>query len=156
MFMNLGAFAIIAFLRNTMRTEEIADLSGLIRKSPGIVICFAAILFSLVGIPPLAGFVGKFAVFGAVADSYRVTGHVYLVLLLVVGGLNTAISLFYYLRVVKVMSMDPEPENALPAQIPMVSLQGAFVFAVTVPVLLLIVNWDMLNTWSQAATRQLF
>ncbi|MGB6043785.1 MAG: NADH-quinone oxidoreductase subunit N, partial [Pirellulales bacterium] len=56
-FMNLGAFAIVAFLRNTMFSEEIDDYRGLVRSSPGVVVCFSAILFSLVGLPPLAGFI---------------------------------------------------------------------------------------------------
>ena len=61
--MNLGAFAIVAFLRNAMRSEEIADYAGLIRRSPVVVVCFSMILFSLVGLPPLAGFVGKLLIF---------------------------------------------------------------------------------------------
>ena len=68
---------------------------------------FALILFSLVGLPPLAGFLGKFAIFASLADGWKQTGNVYLLVLLVLGGLNTAISLFYYLRVVKVMTIDP-------------------------------------------------
>ena len=61
--MNLGAFAIVAFLRNTLRSEEIADYAGLIRRSPVLVICFATMLISLIGLPPLAGFSAKFLAF---------------------------------------------------------------------------------------------
>ena len=59
-FMNLGAFAIIAFLRNAMGTEEIADYAGLIRLAPVTSVAFTAILVSLIGIPPMVGFIGKF------------------------------------------------------------------------------------------------
>ena len=59
LFMNLGAFAIVALLRNAIRSEEIADYAGLVRTSPGIAICLGTLLFSLVGMPPLAGFAGK-------------------------------------------------------------------------------------------------
>ena len=156
LFMNLGAFAIIAYLRNTLHTEEISDYAGLIRKAPGVVICLGAILFSLIGIPPLAGFVAKFAIFASLADSYRLTGHAYLIALLVVGGVNTVISLFYYLRVIKVMTIDPEPQDALPGQTTLLSLQGAYIVVITIPVLLLIINWDTLNSWTQAATQQMF
>ena len=63
LFMNLGAFAVVAFLRNAIGSEEIADYAGLIRRSPGLTVCMAIILFSLVGLPPLAGFAAKFAIF---------------------------------------------------------------------------------------------
>ena len=155
--MNLGAFAIVAFLRNSLQSEEIADYGGLIRRSPGIVICFAIILFSLVGIPPLVGFIGKFAIFASLAEGYRITGHSYLLLLLIVGGINTAISLFYYLRVVKVMTIESEPETVDPERrLSLLSRPGVFVVAVTLPLFLLFVNWNVLNEWTLAAARNLF
>ena len=70
-FMNLGAFAIVAFLRNTIGSEEIADYSGLIRSAPITSIAFTAILVSLIGIPPLAGFIGKFAIFSALVAGQK-------------------------------------------------------------------------------------
>ena len=60
-FMNLGAFAIVAFLRGAIGSEEIADYAGLIRSVPVVAVALVAILVSLIGIPPLAGFIGKFA-----------------------------------------------------------------------------------------------
>ncbi len=71
LFMNLGAFAIVAFLRNTLRSEQIADYAGLLRSAPGVTLCFGAILFSLVGLPPLAGFSGKYAIFWSLVDGIR-------------------------------------------------------------------------------------
>jgi NADH-quinone oxidoreductase subunit N len=149
LFMNLGAFAFVAFLRNEIRSEEIADYAGLVRRAPGAVICFSAILFSLIGVPPLAGFIGKFAAFASLADAK-------LWALLVIGGLNTALSLFYYLRVVKVMTIDPEPEDRLPVRLPWYSAPGGYLILVTLPVLFLIVYWDGLNRWALAATANLF
>src|SRR4029078_9607721 len=110
LFMNLAAFAVIAFLRNAMRSEELPDYAGLIRRSPLTVVCLGIALFSLIGLPPLAGFIGKFAAFAALVDGFQKVEAAglpgfYLLLLLVVGGLNTAISLFYYLRVVKIMKI---------------------------------------------------
>ena len=64
-FMNLGAFAIVAFLRNAIGSEEIADYAGLIRRAPITVICFSVILFSLIGMPPFSGFIGKLLVFAS-------------------------------------------------------------------------------------------
>jgi len=155
LFMNLGAFAVVAFLRNAMRSEEIADCGGLIRRCPGIVICFSMILFALVGLPPLSGFIGKFAIFASLVEGYQQTDQLYLLVLLIVGGVNTAISLFYYLRVVKVMTMDPEPDSRGPFSLPLVSLRGMYLFAITVPTLVLITCWDFLNEFALDAAKQL-
>jgi NADH-quinone oxidoreductase subunit N len=156
LFMNLGAFAIIAFLRNTLRSEEIADYAGLVRRSPGVVICFATIMFSLIGLPPLAGFVAKFLVFSSLVDAMSVNvGGSTMLTLLVIGGLNTVVSLFYYVRVVKVMTLDPEPEHRPPAQFSMVSLPGAFIAAMTVPVVALGIWWNGVNEILRAATERL-
>jgi NADH-quinone oxidoreductase subunit N len=155
LFMNLGAFAIVAFFRNAFRSEEIADYAGLIRRSPGMVICFAAILFSLVGLPPLSGFIGKFAVFAALMDGFRLTGETYLLVVLLAGGLNTAISLFYYLRVVKVMTMEPESATRLPFSLPMLSAAGIFTLAITLPTGFLILWWNWINESALGAARHL-
>lgn len=160
LFMNLGAFAVVAFLRNAMRSEDIADYAGLIRRCPMTVICFAAILFSLIGLPPLAGFYGKFAIFSSLADGYSLlkgSGQgFYLLLLLVFGGINTAISLFYYLRVVKVMTIDPEPRDRPPFAYSDVSLAGAFLWLITLPTLALMIYPAALNALATAAAEHLF
>jgi len=155
LFMNLGAFSVVAFLRNAMGSEQIDDYAGLFRQCPGVVICFAIILFSLLGIPPLAGFVGKFAVFAALAKGYLATGQGHLLLLLIAGGVNTAISLFYYVRVVKVMTMDPEPETRGPVRLPLESLPGFYLVAVTLPTVILFFAWDFLNQFALRAAQQL-
>ena len=159
LFMNLGAFAIVAFFRNAMRTEEIADYAGLIRRCPLTVICFGVILFSLVGLPPLSGFIGKFAVFAALVDGYQVSvaaGHPagFLIALLVIGGINTAISLFYYLRIVKVMTMEEEPADRPPVEYPG-WFQTGFVFLLTLPTAFLIIDWQGLSEWATAAAQYL-
>jgi NADH-quinone oxidoreductase subunit N len=155
LFMNLGAFAIVAFLRNTLRSEEIADYAGLIRSSPGLAICFATILFSLVGIPPLAGFAGKFVIFSALVDGMQTDARGMMIALLVIGGLNTAVSLFFYLRVVKVMTFEPEPKTRPPFSFPLVSFPGAYVVAISLPVLLLGIWWNDLYVWAHRAASQL-
>ena len=156
LLMNLGAFAVIAFFRNSLQSEEIADYSGIVKRSPIITVAFALILFSLVGLPPLAGFFGKFAIFAALADSWRVTGHVYLLWLLVIGGINTAISLFYYLRVVKVMTIDPERDGAPVPLAPISFLAGTYVLILTIPVVTLLIYINRVNEWTQDAAKQLF
>ena len=82
LFMNLAAFAVVAFLRNATGSEEIADYAGLVRRSPGLTVCMAIVMFSLVGLPPLAGFPAKMTVFISLIDAK-------LWVLLFIGALNT-------------------------------------------------------------------
>jgi NADH-quinone oxidoreductase subunit N len=139
-----------------MRSEEISDYARLLRRCPGVAICFAIILLSLIGLPPLAGFLGKFAVFAAVADGFKVTNQPYLMALLVGGGLNTAVSLFYYLRIVKLMTMDPEPEGRAAFSLPITSPAGLYLCVLTIPTVVLIIFWDPLNRMAISAAANLF
>lgn len=147
LFMNLGAFAVVAFLRNQLHSEEIADYAGLIRRAPVLVICFSLLLFSLIGLPPLAGFAAKFIVFLSLVNAR-------LWLLFVIAGLNTAISLFYYVRVVRAMTIDPEPANSVPITMPLIP--STFVAALTVPILVLGVWFDDFSHLAQLAAASLF
>ena len=142
-FMNLGAFCIVALLRNQLRSEEIAAYAGLVRTSPGIVIATAVMLVSLIGLPPLAGFTAKFLVFCSLYEAVWAGAERPLMLvLLVVGGLNTVLSLFYYLRVLKVMTFDPPPLDRAAEPLSLVSLSGAVVTALAVPVVVLGLFWS--------------
>jgi NADH-quinone oxidoreductase subunit N len=153
-FMNLAAFAIVAVLRNRLRSEEIASYAGLVRSSPGIVVLAGIVLVSLVGLPPLAGFVGKFLVFSSMVEAIAAGAERPLLLaLLVVGGINTVISLFYYLKVLKVMTFDPPPEDRATEQVGLVSLPGAVVTALAVPVVVFGVFWSGLYALSEIAGR---
>ena len=160
LFLNLAAFAVVAFLRNAMRSEDLTDYAGLIRRSPLTVICFALTLFGLIGLPPLSGFIGKFAIFAALVEGWQAVEGAgqpgfYLLLLLLVGGVNTAVCLFYYLRVAKVMTIDEEPRDRPPFAFSDVSLGGAFLWVITLPTALLIVSWNWLSDVTLAAARNL-
>ena len=152
LFMNLGAFAIVAVLRNRLRSEQIDAYAGLVRTSPGMVVAAAVVLVSLVGLPPLAGFVAKFLVFSSLAQAVTAGAHRPLMLmLLVVGGFNTVLSLFYYLRVLKVMTFDPPPADRPSGEVSLVSLPGAVVTGLVVPVVLLGLFWSGLYACAQLA-----
>jgi NADH-quinone oxidoreductase subunit N len=152
LFMNLAAFAIVALLRNRLRSEEIAAYAGLVRTSPGIVVATTVVLVSLIGLPPLAGFVSKFLVFSSLAEAIQAGAEKPLMLvLLVVGGVNTVISLFYYLRVLKVMTFDPPPSDRVGEALPLVSLSGGVVTALAVPVVILGLFWSGLYAAAQLA-----
>src|SRR6201988_4412202 len=104
--MTLGSFAIIlAMKRNGLAVEEIKDFAGLSRTNPLIAFFFAMLLFSLAGVPPLAGFFGKWYVFVAAIKANLFT-------LAVIGVLTSVVGTFYYLSIVKVMYFD-EPVGKL-------------------------------------------
>ena len=116
--MTLGAFAcILAMKTEKGRVEDIADLSGLSRTSPMMAFMLAMILFSLIGIPPLAGFFGKFYVFAAAIQAK-------LYPLAVIGILTSVVAAFYYLRVIKVMYLDEPRAAFLPAAIEVRAVLG--------------------------------
>ena len=139
-------------LRNKLRSEEISSYAGLVYSSPGIVIAMAVVLVSLIGLPPLAGFIAKFLVFSSLVEAITASAERPLMLvLLVVGGLNTVISLFYYLRVLKVMTFDPPPSDLVGESVSLVSLPGAVVAALVVPVVVLGLFWSGLYACAQLA-----
>ncbi|MBT7729802.1 MAG: NADH-quinone oxidoreductase subunit N [Planctomycetaceae bacterium] len=143
LFMNLGAFGIVAFLRNRLKSEEISAYAGLIRVNPGVVVAMAVVLVSLIGLPPLAGFVAKFLVFSSLVDAITTGAESPLMLsLLAIGGLNTVISLFYYLRVLKVMTFDPVPEDHVLEPFSFVSISGAMITGLVIPVVVFGVFWS--------------
>ncbi len=148
LFMNFGAFAIVAFVRNARGSELIADYAGMIRRSSAVAVSMAIILFSLVGLPPLAGFSAKFAAFATLLDAK-------MYLLLIIGGLNTVVSLFYYLRVVKVMMLEAEPEEQPALDIPLFSIPGIYAVVLAGAMLLIFVRWEGLWTTGQVAGRAL-
>lgn len=95
-FANMGAFAVITHVAQSQGSQEIEDFAGLARRSPLAAAAMTASLLSLAGIPPLAGFVGKFYLFSAVMDQ----GYTWIAY---VGFVMSMVSVYYYLSVVKVM-----------------------------------------------------
>jgi proton-translocating NADH-quinone oxidoreductase chain N len=108
LFANLGAFIVIITFSNGGGGDAIEDYAGLSQRSPALALAMLLFLLSLAGIPPLAGFVGKFYLFAAVMKE----GFLWLVL---VGVLNSIVSLYYYLQVVRQMYIiPPRTEEAVP------------------------------------------
>ena len=103
-FMSAGTWAcIIAMRRQGRSVEKIADLAGLAKTDPGLALAFAIFMFSMAGIPPLAGFFGKLYVFLAAVQSGLWT-------LAIIGVLTSVVGSYYYLRIVKVMYFDAPVE----------------------------------------------
>ena len=144
--MTLGAFAcILAMRRGTVMFENIEDLSGAARTHPVLAFCLAMMLFSLAGIPPLAGFFAKFYVFAAAIQAN-------LVALAIIGVVTSVVGAYYYIRIVKVMYFD-EPRGAFE---PM-ALGQKVILAVTSAVVLLfwVVPAPLVGA-AAAAARSLF
>ena len=150
LFMNLSAFAIIALLRNAMQSEEIKDYAGLVRSCPMIAVMMTAVLVSLIGLPPLAGFWPKLRVLQSLYEA----GGPLMIFVLVVAALNSAIALVYYLRVAKTMCIDEEPDSRGPVSLGF--LPTAYVLVVSVPVLLFGILPQGIAQWASQAASQLF
>lgn len=102
-----GAFAVVlAMKRKDQVVESISDLSGLARSQPGLALAMTLLMFSMAGIPPLAGFFGKFFVFMAAIEAQMYA-------LAVFGVVASVVSAYYYLRIIKVMYFDEPPIDAL-------------------------------------------
>jgi NADH-quinone oxidoreductase subunit N len=108
LIMNVGAFLVVAMIANYTGSEDIEDYRGLAWRGAVVpAVCFAIFLFSLTGLPPFAGFIGKFLLFAAVLKE----GGAFIVLA-VVAVVNSAVSHYYYAKVVKVMFLDtPHPSD---------------------------------------------
>ena len=103
--MNLGLFSCLLMMkRNNVYFEQIDDLSGLSKNHPLLSLSLLIILFSLAGIPPLAGFFAKFYIFKSVLEQS-------MFFLAIVGLLSTVVAAFYYLRLIKIMYFDKEKEK---------------------------------------------
>jgi NADH-quinone oxidoreductase subunit N len=129
LFMNLGAFLVVGAVGRISGSESIFEYRGLSARAPFAAFAFAIFLFSLTGLPPLAGFVGKFHLFKALIDR----GGTWQIGLAVVGVLNSAISLYYYARIVKAMYLDrPTTEERIEMPASYNVLMGLLMAAVVV------------------------
>ena len=111
--MNIGAFGAVILARTADgESLMISDYAGLGFKKPLIGMLMSLMLLSLAGFPPFAGFVGKFYIFKSAVEAGVEAENNWLIWLVIVGAINTAISAFYYLRVIVTMYMR-EPEDEL-------------------------------------------
>jgi NADH-quinone oxidoreductase subunit N len=142
--MNVGAFLVVIAVSRVTGGEEISDFRGLGRQAPIAALSLTVFLFSLTGIPPFAGFAGKYLVFAAVVQK----GGFWNVLLAVIGVINSAVSLFYYARIIKAMFLEDAPVER---PVPVPALYTGVLIALAVPVLFLGVYWAPLVSWAAAA-----
>jgi NADH-quinone oxidoreductase subunit N len=159
LFMNLGAFAVVAFLRNLTGSEDLVSFRGLIHRAPVLVVTLGIFLLSLLGIPPLAGFAAKFQIFSVLFESGRLYADLKqpglsftMYALLVIGGVNTVISALYYLKVMKVMVLEKpleEVEGRPSAPLPVPYQPALYALLLSAVILVVGILWGPLDTASR-------
>ena len=132
LFMNLGAFAVIYMVSSKLGSEEIAAYKGLGYRDPYSAVALAIFLFSLTGLPPLAGFIGKFYLFAAVVNA-----HWYW--LAIIGVLNSVVSLYYYAYVVRMMFLQKADDTS---EIPENLYNRILLAVLVIPTLVFGVYWN--------------
>ncbi len=143
MFMNFGAFLVVDMVDRNYGGDGIKWFRGLGKNSPMPALVLAICLFSLTGIPPLAGFIGKFYLLAAL-----VKGKMFILPLFAIA--NTAVSLFYYVRIVRDMFLyDPEGDVAVQGAVPprFGALSGTLAVVTVIPTIVLGIFWNQLAQW---------
>jgi NADH-quinone oxidoreductase subunit N len=144
--MNLGAFLVVIVVAQATGSESIDAYRGLGRRNPLAALSFAVFLFSLTGLPPFAGFTGKWYLFVAVLQNYAMPGGGWYAALAVIGALNSAVSLYYYMRIARAMFLEaPVGEFTVRPHLGYQIMLGAFSAAL----LLFGVWWNPLIDWTQ-------
>ncbi len=143
----LGIFAcILAMRRSEGMVEQIDDLAGMSRSKPGLALALTALLFSVAGIPPLAGFFGKYFVFMAAVDAN-------LTWLAILGAVASVVGAFVYLRLIKIIWFDEPAESFVPASFAQISLAGISALLMLPGAIWLL---PALAKWTQIAAAAMF
>ena len=144
---NIGIFALIlAMRRNNEPAETVADLAGLAQKRPWMAALFTMLLFSIAGIPPFAGFIGKLLVFSAAVDAR-------LYWLAVLGGVAAVVAAAYYLRLLASIWFSQPAAQLQPAG-PVIMVTATAAAALSFPVLVLLLG--AVERWAETAVRMSF
>ena len=133
LMMNLGAFLVVMLIANKTGSEEIDDYNGLGLTSPFLGITLAIFLISLTGLPPTAGFIGKLYIFIALVDAK-------MIVVAIIALLNTVVSLYYYIRVLKHMYLTKATDETPVIKTSLGNTVLVLVF--TVPVLFFGIYWE--------------
>ena len=126
----LGAFGVVAVVEEATGGDALANFAGLSRRAPGLSLCLLVFLLSLGGIPPLAGFIGKFFVFSSVVAAEA--DHLGLLWLVILAIVMSAVSFYYYLQVLKQAYVLDAAENAPAIKVPPVMMFALILLAALV------------------------
>ncbi|UCE44609.1 MAG: NADH-quinone oxidoreductase subunit N [Methanobacteriota archaeon] len=150
-FMKSGAFMVVAALAVRGVGERLDDYKGLSRRSPFLAVAMTLFLLSLAGIPPLAGFASKFVLFSSAVYASIDPGPSWLLWLAVAGVLNSALSLYYYARVIKKMYMEKGPEE----RVTVPKMTGAAILIALIMTIVLGIYFDAVVELCQEAAGSL-
>jgi NADH-quinone oxidoreductase subunit N len=150
LFMNLGAFLVVTLIHHQEGTFDLRDYQGLYRRAPLLTVAMAIFLLSLMGIPPLVGFMGKLYVFAAIVDRALGTGpdHVWYLWYGVIAAVNAAVAAYYYARVLKTMIIEEgaeKPALRLPA------LDSVWIAILVAGNVVPLFFWTPLEEWARAS-----
>lgn len=115
----IGAFGVVFVVEQATSSDALENFKGLSKRAPGLALCLMIFLLSLGGIPPLAGFIGKFFLFSTAIGATENLGLLWLVILAIA---MSAVSFYYYLRVLKAAYVEDAPENAPAIKVPFLTL----------------------------------
>ena len=145
MFMNLGAFTVVGLVsRQSGGTDQLKDYAGLGRRSPILAACMFCFMISLIGLPPFAGFAAKFNLLMILVDN----GGWWWALVIVI-GINTIMSAFYYLRVVKEMYLTPSDEPSFISN----PLGSALAICSAIMLIVMLVGYSPFSRLTQSYSR---
>ncbi|HEY7820341.1 MAG TPA: NADH-quinone oxidoreductase subunit N [Vicinamibacteria bacterium] len=138
LFMNLGAFLVLIVVHNGVGSFDIKDYAGIWRRAPLLTLLMGVFLFSLMGIPPFAGFLAKWYVFAAVIREG-------LGWFAVAGVLNSAIGAFYYIKILKTMFLDGDDVPAPATPLPLHPMHAGLLLLLAVPNIIGLLLWGYLD-----------
>ncbi len=142
--MNLGAFLVVMLIHQETGSFDLRDYGGMYHRAPFLTLAMAVFLFSLMGIPPLVGFMGKLYVFAAIVEKGPAFWWYALA-----GAVNAAVAAYYYARVLKTMIIDADEEARPALTIP--ALDQAWVAAFALANLLPLLFWSRIEAWAKAS-----
>ena len=146
LFMNLGAFAVALIVEAQTGSSDLDDFAGLARRAPWLAAAMTVFLVSLVGIPPTGGFVGKLLLFGAAIKTPK------LAWLAVVGVINSAISLYYYMQIARSMYFS---DTTIPSRRAVPATLAVAVWVALIGTLALFVGAQPVTVWVVESCRKL-
>ncbi len=138
LFMNLGAFLVVIVVHNSVGSFEIEDYAGIWRRAPILTICMGVFMFSLMGIPPFAGFLAKWYIFAAVIKAG-------LGWFAVIGVLNSAVGAFYYIKILKTMFIDEASTSEDTRPLALHPVYAGLLFVLVVPNIIGLLLWGYLD-----------
>jgi len=147
--MNVGAFLVVILIAEATGSESMLDYRGMAKRQPLAALTLSIFLFSLTGIPPFAGFVGKWYLFYAIFERIPQAGGGWYAVLALIAALNTAVALFYYVRIVRAMYIDQPHTEPTPIKAPV--FYQVVLAASAAAVLLFGVWWTPMVEWTKSS-----